>query len=238
MKGLVATLALLSLLPVPPALARLGETSGECSLRYRVQCAETEGQGFWAVERKYEKNGFEITIRFLLENKDLVAEYIEYRPTDLVTNRFTYAKIKALLVNNVSTNWIKLTELTPPPPAPPKPAPDPAKPSFGRTSRTRVITMGEIADSAKRQEEKEAKERKALLDSIDAKNREISDLRTKIGKITMSGNAHWKTRHAYAASSDSVLTIFTDTYMKAFDRQAEIDQARKATPEANPLDGL
>lgn len=243
MKRLVTSIALSALLLVPPSQARLGETSEECHLRYRVQCTETEGQGFWSVERKYEKNGFEITIRLLPgSNNTLAANYIEYRPLDPATNRFTEASIKTLLLANVPTDWTKLTELTPPPPAPPKTAPDPAKSTFGRTSRKDIITIGAITDPAKRQAEKEARERKALLDSIDARNRDISALRTKIGKITTGGDTCWQSSNAYATCSDSFLTIFTETYMKAFDRQAKIDQARKAKiepkPEADPLEGL
>lgn len=239
MRHLVAGITFSTLLLALPALARLGETSEECHLRYRVQSAETEGNGFWSVERKYEKNGLEITVRLLPgSNNTPVVHYIEYCPLDPATNRLTDAAIKTLLLANAPADWTKLTDLTPPPPPPPKPAPDPAKSTFGRTSRKDIVTIGTMSDPAKRQAEKEARERKVLLDFIDAKNKEISALRTKIGKMTTAGDTFWQSNKAYATSSDSLLTIFTTAYMKAHDSKTEDAKPRKATPVPNPLEGL
>lgn len=237
MKYLVIVTTLLATLFIPPAFARLGETAEDCNLRYGERYTETVGAGFWAAERKYEKNGVKITIRFLRKNdSSLKAEYIEYRPIDTYTNRLTEVKIAALL-ENVSTHWTKLAQIMIPP-TPIKPPPPSSSKTFASETKKRVITIGETTGLDKKQAEKEARERKELLDSIAARNKAMTELKAKIGKIASYSENSWESSKAYAAGSYSCLTIFSAAYMNAYDHQVEIEEARKAKADATPLKGL
>jgi hypothetical protein len=236
MKHLSALVILCVSLLVDSAVARLGETSDECNLRYGERYTETVGQGFWAAERKYEANGVRVIVRFLrADHGPMKAEYIEYRPTDVVSNRLSDAKITGLL-QNYAAEWTKLTPLEIPP-VPVKPQPDPSKTLVPNTKK-RVITISETTGFEKKQAEKAARERKELLDSIAARNKEVADLKSKIGKMGCYSETVWQARRGYAASSYACLVMFTETYMRAFDHQQEIEQARKAKSDATPLKGL
>ena len=236
MKLFATLIFVFAALLVSPAMARLGETSDECNQRYGEQYTEAVGKGFWAAERKYEKNGVHVTIRFLRKGDGpLKAEFIEYKPVKLADDRLTEAKIKALM-DNVSTEWVRLTTKVAPP-VPVKPPPDPSK-SLTTDKKTRVISIGETTGYDKKQAEKVAKERKELLDSIAARNRDMSALRAKIGKIAFGGGEAWASSRAFAIGNPSSLTLFSDAYMNAFDHQVELEKARKAKADATPLTGL
>jgi hypothetical protein len=232
-------LAILSatLFMATPGFARLGETPEQCDERYGSKYTESAGQGFWAAERKYEKGGVRITIRFLRgEAGGRTAEYIEYKPINTTSNRMTASKTEGLL-QLVSQNWTPLTLITPPPQTE-KPPPDPAK-TLGTTHAPKVITIEKASGEEKRRADKEAKSRQELLVNIAARNKRMQQLKDKISKITtVTADTTWKSPEAYAAGNQYSLTIFSAAFMNAYDHQAGIEKARQAKEDATPLSGF
>jgi hypothetical protein len=237
--NLFIRLAFLSvvLLIAPTTFARLGDTPDQCDERYGSKYTETAGQGFWAAERKYEKSGVQITIRFLRnEQGTRIAEYIAYKLTNATTNRMTPSKIEGLL-NSVAPEWTPITLITPPP-VNEKPVPDPKKTLNSSTAKKR-ITIEQSAGLDKRKAEKEALDRQNLLNSIAAKNSEIQVLKNKIKKITtLSADTAWQSPKAYAVSTTSSLVLFSAAFLTAYDHQAEIEKARQAKEDSSPLPGF
>lgn len=233
------TLAILSatLFMATPGFARLGETPEQCDERYGSKYTEAAGQGFWAAERKYEKGGVRITIRFLRgEAGTRTAEYIEYKPINTTSNRMTASKAEGLL-QLVSQSWTPLTLITPPPQTE-KPPPDPAK-TLGTTHAPKVITIEKASGEEKRRADKEAKSRQQLLENIAARNKRMQQLKDKISKITaVTADTTWKSPEAYAAGNQYGLTIFSAAFMNAYDHQVEIEKARQAKEDATPLSGF
>lgn len=227
-------LLLAALFMVAPVFARLGETPEQCDERYGSKYTETAGQGFWAAERQYEKGGIRITIRFLRDQAGArKAEYIEYKPLNTTSNRLTEAKTEGLL-QIVSRTWIPLTLLTPPPQTH-KPAADPSR-TLGGTRTSRIITLEKATGEDKRRAEKEAKDRKDMLDQIAARNKVIQRQKEKIRKITgISSGTTWKSPEAYASGTSGSLAIFSTAYMNAYDHQAGTEKARKAKEDATPF---
>jgi hypothetical protein len=220
-----------------PGFARLGETPDQCDERYGSKYTETAGQGYWAAERKYEKGGVRITIRFLRdETGNRKAEYIEYKPINTTTNRMTASKAEGLL-QHVSRDWTPLALITPPP-VTQKPPPDPAR-TLGTMQSRKVLTIEKSTGEDKRKAEKEAKARQELLASIAAKNSQIQHLKDRISKITsVSATTIWRSPEAYAVENPSSLTIFSVAFLNAYDHQARIEKARKAKEDATPLTGF
>lgn len=226
-----------ALLGTMPASARLGETPDQCDERYGTKYTEAAGQGYWSAERKYEKNGVRITIRFLRnETGARTAEYIEYKPVNTATNRLTPAKIEGLLAL-VAPSWTALTPIAPPS-QPVKPIQDSSK-QLSAPHTKKVIRIGETSGRDKRQAEKDAQDRKEFLESIAAKNREIKKQKDKILKVTtVSAETAWQCPQAYAAGGPSALVIFSAAYMHAYDHQDKIEKVQKAKSDATPFEGL
>jgi hypothetical protein len=222
---------------VPSVFARLGDTPDQCDERYGSKYTEIGGQGFWAAERKYEKGGVQITIRFLRnESGARIAEYIGFKLTNTTTNRMTPSKIEGLL-NSVAPEWIPITLITPPP-VNEKLLPDPKRTLNSSTAKKR-ITIEQSAGLDKRKAEKEALDRQNLLNSIAAKNSEIQVLKNKIKKITtLSTDTAWQSPKAYAVSTTSSLVLFSAAFLTAYDHQAEIEKARQAKEDSSPLPGF
>lgn len=232
--ALPMVLLLAALFMVAPAYARLGETPEQCDERYGSKYTETAGQGFWAAERQYEKGGIKITIRFLKDQAGArKVEYIEYKPLNTTSNRLTEAKTEGLL-QIVSRTWTPITLLTPPPQTH-KPAADPSR-TLGGTRTSRILSIEKSTGDDKRRAEKEAKERKELLDQIATRNKVIQEQKEKIRKITgISSGTTWKSPEAYATGTSACLAIFSTAFMAAYDQQSGTEKARQAEEDATPF---
>lgn len=208
-----------------PLFARIGETPEECVQRYGATLKGTPSKhGFWDSEQRHEKNGVRISIRFLRgQDGVLHAEYLEYQPVNRSEFKLSPERTKSLM-DIVSTNWVTLT-LIPLPPTPTNAAPDTAK-ILTRTSKVKVITMEKTGGIEEQRLQKEAEERKALRDSIESRNREVRRIKERLGAIARPGIPCWEVPHeAYAAGNDSTLVIFSQAYMKAYEKHVETSTA-------------
>ena len=225
------------LLMAHTTFARLGDTPDQCDERYGSKYNETAGQGFWAAERKYEKSGVQITIRFLRNERGTrIAEYIAYKLTNTTTNRMTPGKTEGLLTL-VAPTWTPITLITPPP-VNEKPLPDPKK-TMNSSKAKRLITIEQSAGLDKRKAAKEAQERQDLLNSIATQNNDIQQLKNKIKKITtLSADTAWQSSAAYAVGTTSSLVLFSAAFLNAYDHQEEIEKARQVKEDAAPFTGF
>ena len=220
-----------------PLLARIGETPDACAERYGLKLTtEKQKPGFWDQEQRYEKNGIHLTIRFLKnEGNELRAEYIEYKPIDSKSLPLSEVKINALL-ETVSTNWTALIPLPPLPP-PPTNAVEAIK-TMQRTSKVKVVSMEKTNGIEEKRRKKEAADRKEKVDIIDARNREITQLKETFAKMAIRGTNFWSSAEAYAAGDPSSLTIISETFKKAYTRHVASEKAREKKAEATPLSGF
>jgi hypothetical protein len=223
-----------------PLEARIGETPEMCAERYSLkQTPLRSTKGFWDMEQCYEKSGIQLSIRFLNSPEGgLRAEYIEYRPVNQSIVNLSEVKINSLL-STISTNWTKLLPLPPLPPltAATNAVPDPTK-TLVRTSKVKIITLEKTSGIEEKRFKKEAAERKALAEEIENRNREITHLKNVVGITTIPGTNFWQTARTYACGNETTLTIFTDAYVKAYDRHVAFEKARQRRSEATPLQGF
>ncbi len=204
----------------PLLFARIGETPEACDQRYGPQLQTgTPTRGFWDAEQRHEKNGVRISIRFLRNAEGVLqAEYLEYKPMDLTDVPLSEDRIQSLL-NIISTNWTKLT-LIPLPPPPTNTTPDTIR-TMVRTSKVKVITLEKKGGIEEQRLKQEAAARKAMLDVIESQNRETTQLKNKIIKLTRNGLTYWQSSQAYAAGNSSSLCVMSAAYMKAYEKHIE-----------------
>ena len=217
--------------------ARIGETPERCAERYALKQVPAKlTKGFWDKEQFYEKNGIQLSIRFLRSPEDgLRAEYIEYRPISTSGVTLSEVKINSLL-SIVSTNWSKLLPL--PPLTPPTNAVPDSTRTLTRTSKTKIITLEQTSGIEEKRLKKEAAERKILAELIENRNREIAHLKDVIGVKIIPGTNFWHTAQAYACGDDTSLTLFTEAYVKAYDHHVALEKALQRRAAATPLKGF
>ncbi len=220
-----------------PLPARIGETPERCAERYVLKQTPVKfARGFWDKEQYYEKNGIQLSIRFLRSPEDgLRADYIEYRPISTSGVTLSEVKIHSLL-SIVSTNWSKLLPL--PPLTPPTNAVPDSTRTLARTSKTKIITLEQTSGIEEKRLKKEAAERKALAELIENRNRKIAHLKDVIGVTMIPGTNFWHTAHAYACGNDTCLTLFTEAYVKAYDHHIASERALQRKAAATPLKGF
>lgn len=205
---------------VLPLQARLGETPEACEQRYGPKLkANIYSHGFWDAEQRHEKNGIAVTVRFLRDTDGVLrAGYLEYKSADPNVLRLTEERTKVLM-NLVSTNWTRLELL--PLPAPLTNAPPDTARTMARTSKTKLITMEEKGGIAEERRKKEAAERKTLIESIEARNTEVTHIKSLMSRASTGARRYWDSPDALAAESESRLVVMSRHYLSTYERKVE-----------------